>query len=77
MDRTPQYQENSLSLVGATALGILAFKGFTTITNSGSEIKDPHKNVGRAIMMVVILLAERLFLFRKGSRSLSDNTHSH
>jgi len=33
---------------GATALGILAFKGFTTITNSGSEVKDPHRNVGRA-----------------------------
>ena len=33
---------------GATALGILAFKGFTTITNSGSEVKDPHRDVGRA-----------------------------
>lgn len=35
--------------IGATALAVLAFKGFTTITNSGGEIKDPHKNVGRAI----------------------------
>ncbi|MWJ27419.1 amino acid permease [Halomonas sp. ZH2S] len=41
--------------LGATALGILAFKGFTTITNSGSEIKDPHKNVGRAIMISISL----------------------
>ena len=39
--------------LGATALGILAFKGFTTITNSGSELKDPHRNVGRAIMISI------------------------
>jgi amino acid transporter len=41
--------------LGATALGILAFKGFTTITNSGSEIKDPHRNLGRAIMISIAL----------------------
>lgn len=39
--------------LGATALGILAFKGFTTITNSGSELKDPHRNVGRAITISI------------------------
>ncbi|MAO50412.1 MAG: amino acid permease [Pusillimonas sp.] len=38
---------------GATALGILAFKGFTTITNSGSEVQDPHRNVGRAIIISI------------------------
>lgn len=38
---------------GATALGILAFKGFTTITNSGAEVKDPHRNVGRAIVISI------------------------
>ena len=41
--------------LGATALGILAFKGFTTITNSGSELKDPHRNVGKAIMISIAL----------------------
>jgi len=41
--------------LGATALGILAFKGFTTITNSGSEVKNPHRNVGRAIMISISL----------------------
>ncbi len=40
--------------IGATALGILAFKGFTTITNSGSEVKNPHQNVGRAIVISII-----------------------
>lgn len=41
------------NFLGATALGILAFKGFTTITNSGSEVKDPHRNVGRAIVIAI------------------------
>jgi amino acid transporter len=34
-------------------LGILAFKGFTTITNSGAEVKDPKRNVGRAIVISI------------------------
>lgn len=51
-----QGPETSLAgFLGATALGILAFKGFTTITNSGSELKDPHRNVGRAIMISIAL----------------------
>lgn len=41
--------------LGATALGILAFKGFTTITNSGSEVKNPHRNVGRAIVISIAI----------------------
>ncbi len=41
--------------LAAMALAILAFKGFTTITNSGSEIIDPHKNVGRAIIISILV----------------------
>lgn len=41
--------------IGATALGILAFKGFTTITNSGSELTDPHRNLGRSIVISILL----------------------
>ena len=41
--------------LAAMALAILAFKGFTTITNSGSEIVDPHKNVGRAIIISILV----------------------
>lgn len=37
----------------ATAIGILAYKGFTTITNSGDEVTKPKKNVGRAIMISI------------------------
>lgn len=39
--------------LGAVALGILAYKGFTTITNSGGEIVEPHRNVGRAIVIAI------------------------
>ena len=37
--------------IAGIALAILAFKGFTTITNSGGEIVDPKKNIGRAIVI--------------------------
>ncbi len=43
------------SFIGALALTILAYKGFTTITNSGDEIKKPHKNVGRAIIIAIAI----------------------
>ena len=40
-------------LLPATALGILAFKGFTTLTTSGEELEEPRKNVGRAIILSI------------------------
>ena len=49
-------KETTLSgFIAAMALAILAYKGFTTITNSGSEIVNPHKNVGRAIIISIII----------------------
>lgn len=49
-------QETSfLGFLSATALGILAYKGFTTITNSGGEVIDPHKNIGRAIIISIAI----------------------
>jgi amino acid transporter len=43
----------AFGFVGGVALAILAYKGFTTITNSGGEIVDPHRNVGRAIVIAI------------------------
>jgi amino acid transporter len=43
------------SIIAAVALTILSFKGFTTITNSGSEIVKPKKNVGRAIIVSILI----------------------
>lgn len=48
--------ENSVvEYLASLALAILAYKGFTTITNSGGEIKEPHKNVGRAIIWSLVI----------------------
>ncbi|MEQ9110341.1 MAG: APC family permease [Rhodospirillaceae bacterium] len=41
--------------VASVALSILAYKGFTTITNSGSELVNPSKNVGRAIVYSILI----------------------
>ena len=49
--------KSAISIIGALALSILAYKGFTTITNSGGEIKKPHKNVGRAIILSILICA--------------------
>ena len=42
-----------IGFLAALALTILAYKGFTTITNSGAEIVEPHRNVGRAIVLSI------------------------
>lgn len=43
------------SFVGGIALAILAYKGFITITNSGDEVIQPEKNVGRAIIISLLI----------------------
>lgn len=55
--------------LAAVALGILAYKGFTTITNSGDEVENPKRNVGRAIMisLAICLLVYMLVAFAVGS----------
>jgi amino acid transporter len=44
-----------VGFLAAVALSILAYKGFTTITNSGDEIEEPKKNVGRSITLSIII----------------------
>ena len=44
-----------MAIIASVALSILAFKGFTTITNNGSEIADPKRNVKRAIILSIII----------------------
>lgn len=48
-----QQPPGALDLIASVAFSILAFKGFTTITNSGGELVDPHRNVGRTIMIAI------------------------
>ena len=53
----------------SVALSILAFKGFTTITNSGAEMVDPHRNVGRTIIfsIAICIVVYLLVAFAVGS----------
>jgi len=44
-----------LGFIAALALAILAYKGFTTITNQGGDIKNPHKNLGRSIVFSILI----------------------
>jgi len=44
-----------LGFLAALALAILAYKGFTTITNQGGDIKNPHKNLGRSIVFSILI----------------------
>ncbi|PJA07992.1 MAG: amino acid permease [Flavobacteriales bacterium CG_4_10_14_0_2_um_filter_32_8] len=53
---------SAASFIGAIALSILAYKGFTTITNSGGEITEPHKNVGRSIIISLLICTVVYFL---------------
>ena len=48
---------NFEALLASVAFSILAFKGFTTITNRGGEIIDPHRNVARTIMISIAICA--------------------
>ncbi|GMR06056.1 MAG: APC family permease [Gammaproteobacteria bacterium] len=51
--------DGSMSVTGnflaALALSILAYKGFTTITNQGGDIVNPNRNVGRSIIISLII----------------------
>ena len=46
---------DGFGFIAALALSILAYKGFTTITNQGGDIKNPHKNVGRSIIISIVV----------------------
>ncbi|MCR9256368.1 MAG: APC family permease [Alphaproteobacteria bacterium] len=52
---TGAFDTTVTGFVASVALAVLAFKGFTTITNSGAEITNPHRNVGRAIILSILI----------------------
>jgi amino acid transporter len=62
MNAAPADSGSAVGFLAAVALAILAYKGFTTITNSGSEIVDPHRNVGRAIILSIVICVVVYFL---------------
>ncbi|UPU87544.1 APC family permease [Demequina sp. TMPB413] len=58
-----------LGFVAAAGLGVLAYKGFTTITNDGAELKDPARNVGRAIVWSLAICAAVYLIVAVGAGS--------
>lgn len=60
--------------IAAVALGILAYKGFTTITNDGDELEKADTNIGRAIVisMAICLAVYLLVAWAVGSNLSID-----
>ncbi len=56
---TSSTNDGTLAVAGnflaALALSILAYKGFTTITNQGGDIVNPERNVGRSIVISLLI----------------------
>ncbi|MEE2034620.1 APC family permease [Rhodococcus chondri] len=50
--RTPP-DSGLLGFLAGTALCILAYKGFTTITNQGDDIRNPQRNLARSIVIAI------------------------
>ncbi len=46
-----------LGFLAGTTLCILAYKGFTTITNQGGDLRDPEKNLVRSIVISIAACA--------------------
>lgn len=44
-----------VGFLAGVALCILAYKGFTTITNQGADLRDPERNIGRSILISIAL----------------------
>ncbi len=50
-------EQGVLGFLAGTTLCILAYKGFTTITNQGADLREPKKNIGRSITIALALCA--------------------
>jgi amino acid transporter len=63
------------NFLAALALSILAYKGFTTITNQGGDIVNPERNVGRSIvisLMICVVIYVALALSVAANLSVED-----
>ncbi|MEQ9450964.1 MAG: APC family permease [Pseudomonadales bacterium] len=62
-------QTSAGGFLAGVALAILAYKGFTTITNSGGEVEHPERNVGRAIVasLAICVVVYLMVCFAVGS----------
>lgn len=44
-----------VGLLAGTTLCVLAYKGFTTITNQGDDVQEPKKNIARSIVISLLI----------------------
>ena len=51
--KAPEGSGGPLGFLAGTTLCILAYKGFTTITNQGGDIRDPKRNLPRSIAISI------------------------
>lgn len=56
-DTSGSNDQGLLGFLAGTTLCILAYKGFTTITNQGGDITKPKKNLSRSITISIVLCA--------------------
>ncbi len=56
-DSAGQTSHGLLGFLAGTTLCILAYKGFTTITNQGDDVANPTKNLSRSITISIIVCA--------------------
>jgi amino acid transporter len=63
------------NFLAAMAIALLAYKGFTTITNSGGELENPKRNVARAIIIslsICVIVYISVALAVAGNLSLAE-----
>lgn len=49
----PNMAAGWLGFPAGITLAILAYKGFTTITNQGGDLRNPKRNIGRSILIAI------------------------
>ncbi|RNE62196.1 APC family permease [Cryobacterium tepidiphilum] len=61
-----------LGFLAGTTLCILAYKGFTTITNQGADVRDAKRNIGRSIAISIALCAALYLLITTATAASLD-----
>lgn len=57
LSATGSDQVDPVSAIAGVALCVLAYKGFTTITNQGGDLRDPKRNIARSIAISIAICA--------------------
>lgn len=54
---TSSVSVDATGVLAGTTLCVLAYKGFTTITNQGDDLQRPEKNIARSIVLSLVICA--------------------